>query len=148
MKPVRVLAMALILGAALVVVCASPALAQVAPDGDVSPDAPVSAFLTINNSVVLVLTGLVVPLVNGLLLRPENPGWVKVLVANLLATVVHGFSQTIQADGAAILTQEWFLGLFITLGTMIATYLGVWKPMIDPDRTFPGGLRLGSPDAT
>jgi hypothetical protein len=114
---------------------AGPALAQVAPNGDVSPDAPVSAYLTVNNALVLVITGSLIPVVNGLLLRPTNPAWVKVLVSSAFATAVHAFSQTVQDDGTAILTQEWFLGLAITIGTMVATYLGVWKPVVNPNAT-------------
>jgi hypothetical protein len=114
---------------------AAPALAQVAPDGNVSPDAPVSAYLTVNNTLVLVVTGSLIPVVNGLLLRPTNPAWVKVLVSSAFATAVHAFSQTIQDDGTAVISQEWFLGLAITIGTMVATYLGVWKPVVNPNAT-------------
>jgi hypothetical protein len=122
------------------VAAASPVMAQIAPDGDVSPDAPSSAYLTVNNTLVLILTGAVIPIVNGLLLRPENPSWVKVLIASLVGTAVHAFSQVVQADGTAVLTQEWTLGLVITLGSMVATYLGVWKPAVDPNAKLPSLL--------
>lgn len=122
---------------------AGPALAQVAPNGDVSPDAPVSAYLTVNNTLVLILTGALIPVVNGLLLRPTNPAWVKVLVSSAFATAVHAFSQAIQNDGTAVLTQEWFLGLAITIGTMVAAYLGVWKPVVNPNATEATVIPLG-----
>lgn len=130
----RLLALAAV-AIGFVIVSAGPALAQVAPDGDVSPDAPASAYLTINNTLVLVITGSLIPVVNGLLLRPTNPAWAKVLVSSAFATAVHAFSQTIQDDGTAVLSQEWFLGLAITIGTMVATYLGVWKPVVNPNAT-------------
>jgi hypothetical protein len=114
---------------AVLFVLASPALAQVAPDGNVSPDAPVSAYLTINNMLVLMATGTLVPIINGLLLRPSNPTIVKILVANLFATAVHALSQVIQADGTAVLSQEWLLGLGMTLLTMTAAYFGIWAPL-------------------
>lgn len=130
---------ALFIGVAVMAlaVCAAPALAQIAPDGDVSPDTPAGSYLTINNTLVLILTGAVIPLLNGFFLRPENPGWVKVLVSSVFATIAHGFSQTIQDDGTAFLTQEWALGLALTIAAMIGTYIGIWKPTIDPNRTFP-----------
>lgn len=117
----------------------APALA-----GTPGPDAPVSNFLTVNNTLVLIITGSLVPVVNGLLLRASNPAWVKVLVANLFATGVHAFSQAIQADGTAALSQAWLVGLAVTLVTMTATYLGVWKPVLDPNRTMPTVLPVGS----
>ena len=128
---------------AALVASACPALAQVATDGDISPDAPVSAYLTLNNTIVLVLTGAVIPLVNGLLLRPSNPAWVKALVADVFAVVVHAFSQAIQADGTAFLSQEWFLGLAITIVAMAASYFQVWKPVVDPNERVPTALPVG-----
>ncbi len=128
-----------------IVATASIAAAQIAPNGDVSPDAPASAYLTVNNTLVLLLTGAVIPIVNGLLLRPDNPSWVKVLVASVVATVAHGLSQAVQADGTAVLTQEWLLGLVLTVASMIAAYLGIWKPAIDPNAKLPSLLpRLGA----
>lgn len=129
--------------AAALVVLATPALAQVAPDGDVSPDAPVSAFLSVSNTWVMLLVGTVVPLVNGLLLRPSNPAWAKALIANMFAAAAHAFSQAIQDDGTAVLSQEWLIGLVITLVTMAAMYHGVWKPLMNPDATLPTPLPLG-----
>lgn len=122
---------------------AAPAAAQVAPDGNLSPDTPVSAYFTVNNTLVLLFVSTVVPLVNGLLLRPENPAVVKALVANLFAAVAHAVSQAIQEDGTALFSQEWLVGLVITLVTMAASYYGVWKPMVDPDRTLPTVLPVG-----
>jgi len=110
-------------------ILAGPALAQVAPDGNVSPDTPASAYLTVNNMLVLMATGTLVPIINGLLLRPGNPAVVKILVANLFATAVHAVSQTIQDDGTAFLSQEWALGLGMTLLTMTAAYFGIWAPL-------------------
>lgn len=144
--------LALVVALTALVLMATPAMAQVAPDGNVSPDAPVSTYLTINNTVVLLITGALVPLVNGLLLRPTNPEWAKVLVANLFATLVHSFSQIIQDDGTAFLTQEWAVGLGVTLLSMTAAYYGVWKPLVNPNASLPtvvpiGDLMAGRPRA-
>ena len=143
MKPLYRLAVAVVVAAAAVVLFATPALAQVAPDGDVSPDTPVSAWLTVDNTLVVLAIGTLVPVVNGLLLRPQNPAWVKVLVANLFATAVHAFSQAVQDDGTAFLTQEWAVGLIVTLVTMAAAYVGFWKPLLQPDAKLPTVLPVG-----
>jgi hypothetical protein len=143
----RLLALAAV-AVGFILVSAGPALAQVAPDGDVSPDTPVSAYLTLNNTVVLLLTGAVIPLINGLLLRPTNPAWVKALVADLFAVGVHAFSQEIQDDGTAFLSQEWFLGLGVTMVAMAAAYFQVWKPIVDPNRRLPTVLPVGDLMAT
>ncbi len=142
-RKTRRLALAGVTAAVTLVALAGPAMAQVAEDGNASPDSPAGAVLTINNTLVLVLTGAVIPLVNGLLLRPSNPQWVKGLVSSLFATVVHAFSQVIQQDGTAFLSQEWMLGLAITLVSMTAAYLQVWKPLVNPNATVPTALPVG-----
>lgn len=147
--PLRPLAVARRLAALVALVfvglvaTAGPALAQVAPDGNVSPDAPAGSYLTVNNTLVLVLTGAVIPLVNGLLLRATNPAWVKGLVSSLFAVAVHDFSQMIQDDGTALLSQEWCLGLAITLISMTAAYLQVWKPLVNPNASLPTVVPIG-----
>jgi hypothetical protein len=125
------------------VMSAGPAYAQVSPTGDVSPDAPVSAYLTINNFLVLLATGAVIPVLNGLVVRPENPEWVKALLANVWAVVVHAFMQAIQDDGTAVLSQEWFVGLALTVVGMVASYLNVWKPIANVNATTPTVVPIG-----
>src|SRR5919106_2421098 len=66
--------------------------------GDSSPDAAIGRQLTVNNAVVTVLVGTVLPFVNGLLVRPTNPAWVKTLLASLIAVVATALSQAAQAD--------------------------------------------------
>ena len=105
------------------------ASAAVAQTGDASPDDPVGTVFTINNSLVLLLTGLVIPLVNGLLNHPANPAWVKIGLAGALAAVGNAFVQAIQDDGTAVLSQEWILQTVIVFATSIGTYLGVWDPL-------------------
>lgn len=120
------LAVGFIVGMAALFLTASAAFAQ---EGDASPDAPVGTVFTINNSLVLLLTGLVVPLVNGLLNHPANPAWIKIGLAGALAAVGNAFIQAIQADGTAVLSQEWILQTVIVFATAIGTYLGVWDPL-------------------
>lgn len=131
---------------------AGPALAQVAPDGNASPDAPASSIFTVNNTLVTVLLGVVAPLVTGVLLRPTNPAVVKVLVAGLVGTAFTAVSQAVQADGTALLSQEWLLQLALLLATQFGTYFAVWNPVFASRgglnaATGPGVVPSGQPSA-
>lgn len=110
---------------------------SVVQEGDSSPDSGIGLTLTVNNTLVTILVGTIIPLVNGLLVRPSNPAWVKTLLASLLAVAATAFSQAIQADGSAFLSQEWFLTLAVTWIAMIATYYGLWKPTLNPNEALP-----------
>lgn len=110
----RKLLAALAILACVAIAACEPATAAVFQTGDVTPDSPVSSYLTVNNTVVQ-----------------------KVLVAQAVGTVAHQFGQMIQEDGAAVLSQQWFIGLALTIGVMITSYLGIWKPALDPNRTLP-----------
>ena len=114
---------------AAIVLTADVALAQVAPDGNASPDTPASAVFTVNNTLVTVLLGMFAPIVTGILLRPTNPAWVKVLAAGAVGTAFTAISQAVQADGTAPLSQEWFLQLALQIATQVGTYYGVWNPL-------------------
>lgn len=107
---------------------AAPALAQ-APDGNASPDSSVGTVFTINNSLVTLLTGLVLPVIIGFLNNPGNPAWVKLGLAGAVSVAANAFVQTIQADGTAVLSQEWILQTIVVFGTAIFSYLGVWDPL-------------------
>ena len=119
-----------VLAVAVVALITLAAVAGAQEAGDASPDAPASAVFTVNNTLVTLLLGAVAPLVTGLLLRPTNPEWVKVLAAGLVATVVTAVSQAVQADGSAILSQEWFLQLALTWAAQIGAYYGIWNPVL------------------
>ncbi len=109
---------------------AGPAGAQVATDGNASPDTPAGAVFTVNNTLVTLILGAVAPLVVGILVRPTNPSWVKVLVGGVAATVITAVSQAVQADGSAALSQEWFLQLALQLAAQVGAYYGIWNPVL------------------
>lgn len=121
---------AVAVGAVALVLLAAAAGAQVAPDGNASPDTPASAVFTVNNSLVTLLLGAVLPLVTGALLRPTNPEWIKVLVGGLVATLATAISQAVQADGSAAFSQEWFLQLALLWAAQIGAYYGIWNPVL------------------
>lgn len=117
--------------------------AQVAPDGNASPDAPVSSVLTVNNTLVLLLTGAVIPLVVGLLTREDNPAWVKLGLAVAVTGVANLFVQSIQADGTAVLSQEFLVQAAVIFATALGTYARVWKPLARDNGTTVSSI--GSP---
>lgn len=108
---------------------AAAAGAQTAPDGNASPDAPVSAVFTVNNTLVTLLVGAVIPLVVGLLTREDNPAWVKIGLAAAVTAVANYFLQTIQDDGTAVLSQEWLVQAVVMFATALGTYARIWSPL-------------------
>lgn len=114
----------------LLIAGATVAGAQVAPDGNASPDAPASAVFTVNNTLVTLILGALAPLLIGFLLKPTNPEWVKVLVGGLVATAVTAVSQAVQTDGTAALSQEWLLQLGLQWAAQIGAYYGIWNPVL------------------
>ncbi|HEV2928876.1 MAG TPA: hypothetical protein VGW74_09295 [Propionibacteriaceae bacterium] len=145
---IRRLPVALAVVGVTLALSADRALAQVAPGGDASPDAPASAVFTVNNTLVTVLLGVVAPLVTGFLLRPTNPAWVKVLVAGMVGTAFTAVSQVVQDDGTAALSQEWFLQLALLLAAQFGAYYGIWNPVLRSqggvnEATGPGVVPVG-----
>lgn len=125
----RLLIAVTVVAMAGLVLWAQAAGAQVAPDGNASPDAPVSAVFTVNNTLVTLLTGAIVPLVVGLLTREDNPAWVKLGLAVAVTGVANLFLQAIQDDGTAVLSQEWLVQAVIIFATALGTYARVWQPL-------------------
>jgi hypothetical protein len=112
--------------------------------GDANPSSMPGEAFTVQSSLIALLIGTAVPLLNGFLLRPTNPTWVKTLVASLVVAGAHAVSQVVQnEDGTTTFSQEWFLGLAVTWVTMIATYYGLWKPVLNPDAAFPTPVPVG-----
>jgi hypothetical protein len=113
----------------LLIMGAAAAGAQVVPDGNASPDTPVSAVFTVNNTLVTLITGLVVPLVVALLARASNPAWVKIGLNAAVSAVATSFLSAVQDDGTAVLSQEWFVQAGVIFAASIMAYLGVWNPL-------------------
>ncbi len=119
-----------LIGVALVIGGAVAAGAQVAPDGNASPDAPVSSVFTVNNTLVTLITGLLIPLVVGVLARPTNPAWVKLGLAVGVTGVANLFLQAVQSDGTAVLSQEFWVQAAILLATALGSYARIWQPLL------------------
>lgn len=126
---IKRLILALATAASILLLGATMAGAQVAPDGNASPDAPVSSVLTVNNTLVLLLTGAVIPLVIGLVTREDNPAWVKVGLAAAVSGLANLFVQSIQDDGTAVLSQEFLVQAIIIFATALGSYARIWAPV-------------------
>lgn len=109
--------------------CLMAGMALAQEPGDASPDSPVGDVFTVNQSLVLILTGLVVPIVVGILSRPGLPAVLGVGLNGAVSAVATMFVQAISDDGSAILSQEWLLQAALVFGTSMATYLGVYRPI-------------------
>lgn len=120
------------------VATATPALAQAGEDGEV----PVPDGIVVSAHWVTLATGLVLPLVTGLLLRPENPAWLKIGLAGAVTLVANLFLQAVLPDGTAVLSEAWFVQAVILFGESMLTYLGLWNPLFSRA----GGVNAATPN--
>lgn len=123
----RVLTIAAFIAAtvfAVVAVLASPASAQT-----VDPEAPVGAVLTLSDTGVRLLIGLVLPVVLGLIVKVTNPEWVKVIGGIVVAAIAAVITENIQDNGTAVLSWDMFVGAVLIYVPQIVSYLGIWKPL-------------------
>jgi hypothetical protein len=114
----------IVVAAGVLLIGASAAAAQT-PE----PDAPAGAWFTINNTLVTILTGLIVPIAVGLAMRVENPPWIKATVAVAFAELGNLIQNAIQDDGVAVISQVHALQWAIITATAIGTYLGIYNPL-------------------
>jgi hypothetical protein len=96
---------------------------------DVPDESPIGALFTINQTTVMIILSVVIPLVLGVLLKPTNPEWVKVLAGGVVAGIATLITEAIRDDGTAVLSQEMLVQFAVQWIGVIATYLGVWKPL-------------------
>jgi hypothetical protein len=122
-------AAALMLTLVVVVLVAADVAGAQDPTGNASPDSPVGTVFTVNNTLVTMATGLLVPLLVGLLTHPQNPAWVKVGLAGALSAAANLAAQAIQADGTAVFSQEFALQVAIVFASALGSYFGVWDPL-------------------
>lgn len=126
---------AIVLG---LVATATPAFGQTVEDGEV----PVPDGVVISAHWVTLAVGLVLPLVTGLLLRPENPAWLKVGLAGAVTLVANLFVQAVLPDGTAVLSEAWFVQAVIMFGESMLSYLGLWNPLLARQ----GGVNAATPN--
>ena len=100
-------------------------------------DAP-SAFV-LTAPVVLTITGLVIPLVTGLLTKFTLPSWVKGIITIVLNAVAAMVVTATQADGTAVISNATLLSAVYGVVVSVVSYVSVYKP---------AGLPSSAPDAT
>lgn len=93
---------------------------EVVGDGDV---------LSVNAFTLSVIVGLIVPLVNGIALKPTVPSWVKGVVNLVLSYVGNVIALSMQEDGSAIFSREVIVTTAFAFAVALATYAGIFKPV-------------------
>lgn len=79
---------------------------------------------------VTIILGVVAPLLTGVLLRPQNPPVVKVLVAGAVAALFTSLAQAVGEDGSAFLSEQWFTDYALAVAAQLGAYFGIWEPVL------------------
>lgn len=90
-------------------------------------------MFTIDEVGVSIIVGLLLPLVLGVLVKPTNPPWVKVIGGIVVAAIAALVKENIQDDGTAIISWAMVIETALIYLPQIAAYLGIWKPLADGD---------------
>jgi hypothetical protein len=112
---------------------------------ELSPDAP--AVFTVNETVVSLVMGTLLPVVVGVLLRDGTPNWVKVVVGGAVAVLATLIKEAIQADGSATFSQDFVIQFFMVWIPQVAAYYGIWRPLSINTVTGPGVIGPAAPEA-
>lgn len=86
---------------------------------------------------VTVLSGLVIPIVVGLLTKYNAPAIVKGAISLFLSAVAGLVAQNIIPDGGAVISQDALFYAAIAFVTQLAMYLGIYKPLDLNEKTAP-----------
>lgn len=81
--------------------------------------------------VILLISGAVIPLVTGLIVKASASGTVKSLTTVILTIISTALTWVIEHDGGFKLS-DFFVWFVMTFVAAIASYYGVWKPVGDP----------------
>lgn len=100
--------------------------------------------------VVMVISGIVLPLVNGLVFRYSSNPKVLSLANAVLAFVANGIAYALAPDGAYLFDREWLSYLFTSFVSLViaqTAYLRIYVPLkltARPDGILPkGGIKIG-----
>jgi hypothetical protein len=90
-------------------------------------------MFTIDEVGVSIVVGLVLPLALGILIKPTNPPWVKVIGGVVVAAIAALVKENIQDDGTAVISWPMVVETALIYVPQIAAYLGIWKPLANDD---------------
>jgi hypothetical protein len=84
--------------------------------------------LTVSQQVVAIVTGLLLPVLNGLVMKTATLSeGAKAAIAALIAAIAAVIVQATQADGTAVFTGSLLLTFALVYLPQVASYLGFWK---------------------
>lgn len=87
------------------------------------------ALFSIDASIVAILLGVIIPILNGLVTKITTSAGVKAVLTLALSTVA-GIVTTATTDGGdAIFSSALVLNTALTFITSVAAYAGLWKPL-------------------
>ena len=120
----RLCALLAVVAGALVLLHAGPAAADTA-----NPDGPVGNTLTLSAAAVNILLGAVLPFLVGVLVKPNNPQWVKVGLGLAAAAAAAVIANAVRDDGTAVLSWAMFLQFATVYLGQLGAYLGILAPI-------------------
>ena len=96
------------------------------------------ASFTLSSFTMVVISGLIIPIITGLLTKITASAQTKALIA-AIQSIVAGFIATAMApNGTAVFSQALIQNIVLTVAIQIAMYVGIYKPVVDINsRTLP-----------
>lgn len=107
----------------------------------------IATEITLAPLVVTMLSGLVIPLIVGLVTKSGASAQLKQVVTILLAGIAALITSSTLADGSAVFSLETLLLAGMAWLVSITSYLGVYRPLNLNDHTLPD-RGLGAVDTT
>lgn len=127
----------MLMGAALVVAALTLTSGVAYAAGADVEVATADNFVTVPMVVITVLSGLIIPIVHGLITKANANGPVAVIVGLLLSAVAGVIGTATQLDGVAVIS-------WTTIGTaamawvaQVAAYRNIFKPLGNPQKVLP-----------
>ena len=84
-------------------------------------------MIELDVELLTILSGVVIPLVVGLVTKKATSASFK-LVVNMTASAVIGGITTAISTGGAVELRKWVVGMVVTWAMSLMSYYGLWKP--------------------
>lgn len=86
------------------------------------------AVFVIAAPIVLLVTGVLIPLVTGLVTKWTLPSWIKGAMTVVLNAVAAGIAVAVTADGTAVVSNEWLLSTLYGCMVSLIAYAKLFLP--------------------
>jgi len=93
--------------------------------------------LTLSPLTVTLVVSLIIPIIVGLLTKAQASAWLKGLVNIFTAGVAALITANLDANGAAVLTQQTLTSWILATAVSTATYLGIYQAVDLNQKTAP-----------